>query len=153
MNLMIALLERHKHPLTWLYSLLFYINLFVGLWLHHWLLILTSVTGVIAVTFFQPASKRVPAWADRFMAIAAKQWLALSGLTQIAVMFFSLLLLIVLMMGLWQNSVFITASSLIVLILVKAYFLQEPILHAFNICSEKCQSLSRSFNGDKKDKK
>jgi len=121
------LLERHKHPLTWLYSLLFYINLFTGMWLHNWLIISASLLGILAVTLFQPAIKTVPAWSEKLIAITLKQWQSMPSLYRIATVSASLLITFGLLCALWRNNVTLTVLFIVMIVALKAYFLQKPL--------------------------
>lgn len=129
---MIRILQRNKHPLTWFYSTLFYINLFVGMWLHNWLLITTSLIGVLTVTLFHPPMKNVPAWAEKFIATISEQWQETPFVVRYSLLFTSLAVTVLLLYALWQNSVLLTVLSLVAIILIKGYFLRKPLGRFYN---------------------
>lgn len=148
----VDLFQRHKHPLSWLYITLFYINLFVGLWLHNWLLIVTSVTGVFAVTLFQPPVKKVPAWSERMIQIISEQWLDTAVWLRVVLLVVSLLITAGLFYALWQNSVFGTTLSLLVLFAIKGYFWQKPLCVIYGRYADKVDRIKHKNGKSDQDK-
>ncbi len=126
------LLDHQHNPLSWLYSLLFFILFCFGFWHHDWLIIIITIIGLGTTWFYFPESTVKYDWAEKCIA-AGVEWVQKPFDTEKAIVsavytVFFLLLLI----SLWAHIGSLVTISIVLLVVTKLYTFRSLWLGFFS---------------------